>query len=140
MSDEIAPETKRKPGRPRKRKDPDDAPIDGHYKRDLLLNKEPGKRYAILDEKEDAAEFRSRGYRRVERQAEGGVRPLWDTGDPSDSHYSVKGLVVYEADEEKLKKWDQAALDQSNGRMAAINAAAKRTGADMGMTMKYLPR
>lgn len=136
MSD-VAPELKRKPGRPRKRKDPDDAPVDGHYKRDKLLNPETGMRYALLDEKEDGAEFRHRGYRRVERTAdESTVRPLWDTGDPTDSHYSVKGLVLYACEEERAKKWEQPALDESNGRMAAIKAAAERTGGHMNQTIE----
>lgn len=136
MSDDVSPEPKRR-GRPKKvaaRKDPADAPIDGHYRRDKLLNTKPGMRYAILDEKEDAAEFRGRGYRRSTRE-EGGVVPLWDSGDPADSTMYVKNLVVYECEEEKAARWDVAALEQSNGRMAAIHETARRTGTDMGMTV-----
>lgn len=134
MSD-VAPEIKKRPGRPKKRKDPDDAPIDGDYRQDLILDKEAGKRYALLDEKEDAAKFTHRGYRRVEPR-DGAPRPVWQDPLQSGSHYSVKGLVLYEADEETVKKYDKQALSVNDQRMAAIKAAAERTGGHLTQTIE----
>lgn len=132
MSD-VAPELKRKPGRPKKRKDPADGPVDGDFRQDMILDKEPGKRYALLDEKEDAAKFTFRGYRRVEPR-EGSPRPVWQDPLAGNSHYSVKGLVLYEANDEHVARYDKQALQQSDERMANIKRAAEATGGYMTQT------
>ena len=54
----------------RKRNDPDDAPIDGDYTRDVVLNKDPDKDYAFVSV-EDLPVMRGRGYVRTERSEDG---------------------------------------------------------------------
>ncbi len=74
----------------RKRKDPDDAPIDGDYTKDVVLNKDPDKAYALVSI-DDLPVMRGRGYLRTERSDDpNATRPAYDVGD-GDGGYQVGG-------------------------------------------------
>ena len=137
MSEAAEPQSQPKPrrGRPpgRKRKDPIDAPVDGDYQIDSILNKEAGKRYALLDKDDFLMKFKHRGYRKVERTAEG-ARPVLIDDEDIGSGYQVRGLTLYECDEDRALAYDEKRRSISEGRMAAINAAAERTGGYMTRT------
>jgi hypothetical protein len=137
MSDDaevVAPKKRR--GRPptKKRHDPEAAPVNGDYQNDVIFDREPGKRYAFLSA-DDIPKFRHRGYVPTERRV-GGPRPAWDMGSATDSGYTVVGLVQYEVDEERIQRFDNQALKQSEMRMKAIHAAAKATGGYMTHQME----
>lgn len=79
MSDDIAQvEPKKKPGRkPKKRHDPAlDAPIDGDYALDHIINKQPGWDYALMSER-DRQRRQHQGWQ-PELWAEGCARQLYD--------------------------------------------------------------
>ena len=87
----------RPPGSGKKRHDPEPAPVNGDYSKDVVFGKEAGKRYAWLTPTgidADVPNFKHRGYRRVER-VEGGPRPAWDDGNEKDLGFSVGGLDLY---------------------------------------------
>ncbi len=87
----------------RKRKDPDDAPIDGDYTKDVVLNKDPDKAYALVSI-DDLPVMRGRGYVRTERSDDpNATRPAYDVGD-GDGGYQVGGqLMLMEAPKERAE-------------------------------------
>ncbi len=107
--------------------------MDGDYQIDSILNKEAGKRYALLDKDDFLMKFKHRGYRKVERTAEG-ARPVLIDDEDIGSGYQVRGLTLYECDEDRALAYDEKRRSISEGRMAAINAAAERTGGYMTRT------
>lgn len=129
---------KRKGGRPKgsgkKRHDPADAPINGDYSQDVILNKEPGKRYAWLSP-DDVPRFRHRGYVKSERKPDG-PRPAWDMGTDSDPDFVVGGLTQYEVEEERIQRYDARDRAPSEARMQAIRKAAEATGGYMTRTVE----
>lgn len=136
MSDVIEESPKRR-GRPKgsktKRHDPVDAPINGDYEKDVVLNKEPGKRYAWLTTSgidSDASRFRHRGYVKTEAR-EGGPRPAWDNDADVGSGFTVGGLTLFEVGEDHAAKLDAHNRAPSERRMKAIQAAAEATGGYM---------
>lgn len=90
----------------RKRKDPDEAPIDGDYRQDHVLNKDPSKAYALVHQ-DDMPKMAGRGYRRTVRPAEASeretsARPAYDFNTEGD--YVVGGqLVLMEAPKERAE-------------------------------------
>lgn len=137
MSDVAAEAPKRKGGRPKgsknKRHDPADAPINGDYEKDVVLNKEPGKRYAWLTTSgidSDASRFRHRGYVKTENR-EGGPKPAWDNDADVGSGFTVGGLTLFEVGEDHASRLDAHNRAPSERRMKAIQAAAEATGGYM---------
>ena len=122
-----SPEPKRR-GRPR-RHDPVEAPVDGVYRNDHVLNKEKGKRYYLLND-EDAAVKRSIGARKVERR-EGAARPFYDFGSETDSGYSVRGLTLYEMPEKLAAQHDRAVAKESEDRMALMRQQVRQSGGEL---------
>ena len=139
MPDETVSAPKKRRGRPpKKRHDPEAAPVNGDYTKDVVLGRESGKRYAWLTASgidADVPNFKHRGYRKVERTPDG-PRPAWDLGSETDSGFSVGGLELYEVDEDLAKRNDAQALRQSDMRMKAIHEAAKATGGYMTHDME----
>lgn len=71
--------------------DPDDAPIDGDYQMDQVINKDPSKTYALVCA-EDMPRMKGRGYVPTER-TEGGARPVFgEIG--GDGHHVVNGQLT----------------------------------------------
>ena len=77
----------------RKRNDIDDAPVDGDYTRDVVLNKDEAKAYAYVLPGDDMAKYLANGAVRVERTEDGsGARPAYDEG--GDGGYTINGQLV----------------------------------------------
>ena len=145
MSDVVTEQPKKRVGRPKgsksakaKRHDPEPAPINGDYEKDVVLNKEKGKRYAWLTTSgvdSDASRFRHRGYVKTE-QREGGPTPAWDNDSDVGSGFTVGGLTLFEVDEERIARHDAQTRAPSERRMKAIQAAAEQTGGYMTRTLE----
>ena len=132
-SESEAPKKRR--GRPpgKKRHDPEPAPVTGDYSKDVVFNREAGKRYAWLTPTgidADVPNFKHRGYRKTERTPDG-PRPAWDMGSETDVGFSVGGLELYEADEETIARFENHQRAPSERRMQGIHAAAQATGGYM---------
>lgn len=117
--------------RGRKRKDPADAPVDGDYRRDTVLNKDPGKRYALASV-DDIPVMRGRGFVRTERTEDGsGAIPAYDSGQ-GDGGYQVGGqLTLMEAPEERavaVQKRGEREFAQSMQGLRAGLAETKHYG------------
>jgi hypothetical protein len=112
---------------PRKRKDFGEAPIDGDYSRDQVINKRPGCRYVwALDE--DIPEMRARGFKRVER-AEDGPAPRFDEFAESGAAGDVPGqnrLVLMEADESRVAAREQHERKTFNAQLGQLQRQSKR--------------
>ncbi len=79
--------------RGRKRKDPVDAPINGDYTMDVILDRDPDKDYALVSV-EDLPVMKGRGFVRTERTSDGtGARPAFDAGS-GDGGYLVGGQLM----------------------------------------------
>lgn len=116
---------------PRKRRnDSAEAPIDGDYRFDVLVD-EGGNivderrlakmpmRYAFLHP-EDVPRKKIDGYRKVTRVETGGVRPLYDAGDPADAGYKLGQLELYEIPRERKERADARATTMAADRHAAV--------------------
>lgn len=139
---DVTEEAPKRRGRPKgsktKRHDPADAPINGDYEKDVVLNKDPSKRYAWLTTEgidSDVSRFRHRGYVKTEK-TEGGPRPAWDQESDTGSGFTVGGLTLYEVSEEHIAKHDERQRAPSERRMKAIKAAAEQTGGYMTRTVE----
>lgn len=108
---------------PRKRHDPADGPVDGVYRNDHVINKEPGKRYYLLDD-DDALVKTSMGATMVTRRP-GGPRPFYDRGSDADSGYRVRGLTLYEMPEALARKHDALAVAEASQTLATIKREAR---------------
>lgn len=131
---------KKRRGRPpgKKRHDPVAAPVDGNYEKDVVLNKEPGKRYAWLTTKgidSDASRFRHRGYVKTEPR-EGGPKPAWDNDEGIDGSFTVGGLTLFEANEDRAVAMDDRDRARSERRMQGIHETAVATGGYMTRTVE----
>lgn len=113
---------------PRKRKDPDDAPIDGDYALDKVINKQAGYTYKWLSP-DDVPRFKTMGYVREERATDS-ARPAFDHSHDLDAGYQVGQLTLYKAPDALAAKWDRAALKEAADRMATIRKIAKRSGGE----------
>jgi hypothetical protein len=134
---EAESEAPKKRGRPKgsgkKRHDPEPAPVNGDYSKDVVLGKEAGKRYAWLTPNgidADVPNFKHRGYRKTERTPDG-PRPAWDMGAENDSGFAVGGLELYEADEETVARYEAHQRTPSERRMQSIHDTAAATGGYM---------
>lgn len=106
----------------RKRIDPDDAPIDGDYRKDQVLNKDPGKAYALVAA-DDMPIMNGRGYVRTQR-AEGGAKPAWDIG--GDGDLTVAGqLVLMETSKENAEKIQKRGEKQWADRYKGLDRSIK---------------
>lgn len=110
---------------PRVRHDPDDAPVDGVYRNDKVINKDPGKRYYLLNE-EDALIKQAQGARLTERR-EGGARPFFDRGSDADSGYRVRDLRLFEMPEALARKYDAEPVAECSRTLATIRNEARRS-------------
>ncbi len=105
----------------KKRHDPADAPIDGDYAMDVVLNRDPAKIYAWLS-KEDIPKFKARGYSRIDRSTEeGSARSAFDLGDPTDAGYRNGDLELYAVPREIKERIDRHAQRAQDDRMATID-------------------
>lgn len=111
---------------PRRRKDPDDAPIDGDYTLDQVLNKEKGMTYRWLSD-DDIPRFKAMGYVREERSGES-ARPAFDSGNEGDAGYHVGQLTLFKAPDAVARQWEQRALADAEDRMTTIRRNAKKSG------------
>lgn len=78
----LAEKAKRKPGRPRKRHDPDAAPVDGDYQNDQIVNKRPGYDYGLVSDRL-MGRYLAQGWE-VEGYGADCARPRWDYGKHKD--------------------------------------------------------
>ena len=108
---------------PRRRHDPDDAPVDGDYRNDRVLNKRPGYRYYLLDE-DDAVIKYAQGATKVERSKDG-PRPMFARGSDADSGYTVRGLTLFEMPEKLAQRMDARATSEAQQRMAIVRQEAR---------------
>ena len=105
--------------------DPDDAPIDGDFQMDQVIDKDPAKTYALVHA-DDMPRMKGRGYVPTVR-AEGSARPLFDGG--GEGVYIVNGQLTLmeipktrseriqrEAENRGTTRWtsERASFDQSN--------------------------
>lgn len=98
----------------RKRKDPDDAPIDGDYTMDVVLNKDPNKAYALVHQ-DDMPKMVGRGYRRTLR-ADDSARPAYDATTEGD--FIVGGqLVLMENDKDRADAIQRRSEREFSARM-----------------------
>lgn len=90
----------------RRRKDPDDAPIDGDPSYDTLLNRDPSRAYRMVSV-DDMPRMVNRGFTRTIAQ-DGGVRVPYGIPSADGSEIVVNGqLVVMEALKELAEKVQQ---------------------------------
>jgi hypothetical protein len=115
---------------PRKRKDPDAAPIDGDYTLDQVLNKDPAFAYALVDP-DDMAKYRSYGYVAEMRGPDAAV-PAWDGGDATDAGYKVRNLTLMKIPLAKRARIDAVGQRQAEGRMAALKREVENLGGEFG--------
>lgn len=111
---------------PRRRKDPEDAPIDGDKAFDRVINKQKGFTYAWLSG-EDIPRYKAMGYTREDRGPDS-ARPAFDYGVDGDAGYTVGSLALYKAPTElaqRMERWAQAEADK---RMSTVRRDAKRSG------------
>jgi hypothetical protein len=111
--------------RGRKRKDPGEAPVDGDYALDQVLDKQKGFDYALVH-LDDLPRMKSRGYVDVERGGEDPAHPAFDIG--SDRLYEVgaNGLRLMKVRSERYKAIHGAAMAQANARLQQIRKTAAR--------------
>ena len=112
---------------PRKRKDFGDAPVDGDYSRDQVINKRPGCRYVwALDE--DIPELRARGFKRVDRAADAPAPKFDEFGDEGGPDYRVgkNRLVLMEASEDRVSAREKQERAVFNAQLAQLQKQSRR--------------
>ena len=112
---------------PRKRKDFGEAPVDGDYSRDQVVNKRPGCRYVwALDE--DIPEYRARGFKRVERAADAPTPRFDEFAEDGGPDYRVgkNRLVLMEADEERVASREKRERAVFNAQLAQLQKRTRR--------------
>lgn len=109
------------------RHDPDDAPIDGDYGFDQVLNKDPSKTYALVHA-DDMPRMKGRGYVPTIR-TEGGARPVFDSG--GDGGYVVNGqLTLMELPKERADRIQAEAERRGAARWQSQQQAFNAGSAD----------
>jgi hypothetical protein len=111
---------------PRKRKDPDEAPIDGDRAFDRVINKKKGYTYKWLSD-DDIPRFKAMGYTREER-GDDAARPVFDMGGEGDAGYRVGSLTLYAAPDALAQRFDGYAQSEADKRMSTVRREAKRSG------------
>lgn len=111
---------------PRRRKDPDDAPIDGDKAFDRVINKQKGFTYAYLSA-DDIPRYKAMGYTREERGPDS-ARPVFDYGADGDAGYTVGQLTLFKAPDEVAKRMERWAQGEADKRMSTVRREAKHSG------------
>lgn len=114
---------------PRKRKDPDESPIDGDYTHDVVLKKQKGWSYKLLSA-EDIPYFRAYGFVREDRGPDA-AHPAFDIGAQTDqADYTVKGLTLYKAPDAVAQRLERAALAKADRQMSTIRDETRASGGE----------
>lgn len=115
--------------RGRKRKDPSDAPIDGDYSPDQVLNKQKGYTYKWLSA-DDIPKFKPIGFVREERGPDS-AHPAYDQNESNgDADYRFGSLTLYKAPDDRANRLDRIAQGMADRRMSTIRSEAKATGGE----------
>lgn len=115
--------------RGRKRKDPSEAPIDGDWTHDVVLNKQKGRTYKLLSA-EDIPVYKAYGFTREERGPES-AHPAFDIGaDTGTADYQVKGLTLYSAPEAVANRLEKAAQTRADQKMRTIRDLTVASGGE----------
>lgn len=104
--------------RGRKRKDPIDAPIDGDYAQDRIVNKQAGWKYLLLSE-EDVPRYKAMGATLEERGPDS-ARPEFASGTEEGSGYKVGNLTLYKIPEELADRFDRRAQQIADQRSQSL--------------------
>lgn len=112
-----------------KRKDPAEAPIDGDYTDDVVLNKQKGFTYKLLSS-EDIPRFKQQGFTREDRGPDA-AHPVYDAGaETGTADYQVKGLTLYKAPDAIAHRADRFAQHRADIRMSEIRDIARASGGE----------
>lgn len=115
--------------RGRKRKDPGEAPIDGDYTPDIVLNKQSGYTYKWLSA-DDIPRFKQRGYT-VEKRADDSARPAFDSGaETNEPDFKFGQLTLYKAPTAVAERMDKQAQLIADQRMTQIRSIASASGGE----------
>lgn len=111
--------------RGRKRKDADETPIDADYRLDVVLNKEPGFRHALVSD-DDLPLMKARGYRRVERGVDPEV-PKFDMSVDGDAEFRAgrNRLLLMKVPEDRARRIEAGPLREAAQRVAGIKLNAQ---------------
>jgi hypothetical protein len=116
--------------RGRKRKDPDEAPIDGDWTHDVVLNKQKGFAYKLLSP-EDILVFKAYGFTREERGPDA-AHPVFDIGAETNTpDYTVKGLTLYKAPDAVAARLERSAQARADRNMSTIRGEAIASGGEL---------
>lgn len=127
MSDEAAPELKKRRGRPpgkkAKRHGPEDAPIDGNPGCDVILNRDPAFDYMLASD-EDIPTMLYRGAVVCQRDNEQ-ARPFFDMRqNAGEADIKVKNLTVMKIEKAKNAKFQGQGLSIAKQRLASLKRNA----------------
>lgn len=131
MSDEteVVVPPKRKAGRPpKKRHDPEPAPIDGDYQNDHITGKQAGWDYGLVSDRL-RGKYLAYGWQ-VERWGAGCARPLWDYGEHKDGE-EVRinnQLTLMKIPTDRRNKINQRERQWHTDAKAALKRTAENTG------------
>lgn len=115
--------------RGRKRIDPAEAPIDGDFAQDVVLNKKKGYSYKWLSV-EDIPRFKANGFT-VEERGPDSARPAFDHfADAGLPDFKVGSLTLYKAPDAIAARLDGIAQRKADQNISTIRAAAKASGGD----------
>lgn len=115
--------------RGRKRKDPGEAPIDGDFALDVVLNKQKGYTYKWLSS-EDIPRFKANGYTREDRGPDS-ARPAFDVGAENGApDFKVGSLTLYKAPDGLAQRLDNIAQKRADLNISTIRALAKKSGGE----------
>jgi hypothetical protein len=122
------PVKKNKGGRPKKRRDPEPAPIDGDYRNDAIANKAKAWDYGLVSDRE-RGKYLSRGWQ-VERWGADCARPVWDYGEHKNGdEVRINNQLTLM----KIPTARRAAMNESERRWhTEAKAALKKTAENTG--------
>jgi len=112
--------------RGKKRQDPADAPIDGDYSLDQVVNKDPAFKYAMLHA-EDMPKYRSLGYVPEERGPDA-AKPRWDSSTETDAGYKVRDLTLMKIPRSLAERIDGQALGVAKRRTETLKREFTQAG------------
>lgn len=134
MSEDIAPveKVKRKPGRKPKRHDPADAPIDGDYALDKIINKQDGWDYAGMSDR-DRQRRQHQGWQ-PELWADGCARLFYDYGKHVDGEeIKINGqLTLMKIPSERRARIRAAERKWHTDAKATLRQTAEQSAASVG--------